>query len=48
MPVPFLEQIVENGVQLFLLGGIPWLGEVVVDAGSVDGLDRSIRISVSR
>ncbi len=47
-PVAFLpgfQQVVEHRVEA-LFGRVPWLGEVVVDLGRVDGLDGCLGIGI--
>ena len=43
--IPCLKQVVQHRIEL-LLGRIPGLGQVVVDFGRIDGLDRGLRIGV--
>ena len=45
--VPRREQVVEGRVQL-LLGRVPRLHEVAVEADAVDGVDRGLRVGVGR
>ena len=44
---PVVEEVVEDGVEL-LLGRVPRLEEVVVDAAVVDGADRGVGVGVGR
>ncbi len=45
--IPGLQEIVEDRIQL-LLGWIPGLVQVIVNAGGVDGANRSFRVGIGR
>ena len=44
---PIFQKIIEHGIEVFF-GGIPWLQQVVMNSGVVDGANGRIGVGVSR